>query len=52
MPNVKGEDMGLPTSRVNASSPWMMASGKPNAHIMMPQAASMDDMPPPPPKPM
>ena len=53
MPNVKGEELGLPTSRVNASSPWMMASGKPNAHIMMPQAASMDDMPPPPPpKPM
>jgi hypothetical protein len=53
MPNAKAEDLGLPTSRVNASSPWMMASGKPGAHIMMPQTASMDDMPPPPPpKPM
>lgn len=50
MPNVKGEDLGLPTKRVNASSPWMMRSGTPGAHIMMPQTASMDDMPPPPPK--
>ena len=50
MPNVKGEDLGLPTTRMNASSPWMMASGKPGAHIMMPQTASMDDQPPPPPK--
>ena len=50
MPNVKGEDLGLPTKRMNASSPWMMNSGKPGAHIMMPQTASMDDMPPPPPK--
>ena len=50
MPNVTGEALGLPTKRMNASSPWMMASGKPNAHIMMPQTASMDDMPPPPPK--
>ncbi len=50
MPNVKGEDMGLPTMRVNASSPWMMRSGTPGAHIMMPQTASMEDMPPPPPK--
>ena len=47
MPNVKGEDLGLPTMRVNASSPWMMRSGTPGAHIMMPQTASMDDMPPP-----
>lgn len=47
MPNVKGEDLGLPTERVNASSPWMMRSGTPGAHIMMPQTASMDDMPPP-----
>ncbi|MGH9810360.1 MAG: hypothetical protein ACRD9W_24450 [Terriglobia bacterium] len=52
MPNVKGEDLGLPTKRMNASSPWMMRSGTPGAHIMMPQTASMDDMPPPPPKPM
>ena len=52
MPNVKGEDLGLPTKRMNASSPWMMRSGEPGAHIMMPQTASMDDMPPPPPKPM
>jgi hypothetical protein len=50
MPNVKGEDLGLPTARMNASSPWMMNSGKPGAHIMMPQTASMDDQPPPPPK--
>ena len=50
MPNVKGEDLGLPVKRVNASSPWMMRSGTPGAHIMMPQTASMDDMPPPPPK--
>jgi hypothetical protein len=50
MPNVKGEDLGLPTMRVNASSPWMMRSGTPGAHIMMPQTASMDEMPPPPPK--
>jgi hypothetical protein len=50
MPNVKGEDLGLPTKRMNASSPWMMRSGTPGAHIMMPQTASMDDMPPPPPK--
>lgn len=50
MPNVKGEDVGLPTKRMNASSPWMMRSGTPGAHIMMPQTASMDDMPPPPPK--
>ncbi len=48
MPNVKGEDMGLPTKRMNASSPWMMRSGTPGAHIMMPQSASMDEMPPPP----
>ncbi|MGH6828175.1 MAG: hypothetical protein ACREFW_04625 [Rhizomicrobium sp.] len=48
MPNVKGEDVGLPTKRMNASSPWMMRSGTPGAHIMMPQTASMDDMPPPP----
>ena len=48
MPNVKGEDLGLPTKRVNASSPWMMRSGTPGAHIMMPQSASMDEMPPPP----
>jgi hypothetical protein len=52
MPNVKGEDLGLPTKRMNASSPWMMRSGTAGAHIMMPQTASMDDMPPPPPKPM
>ena len=52
MPNVKGEDLGLPVKRMNASSPWMMRSGTPGAHIMMPQTASMDDMPPPPPKPM
>jgi hypothetical protein len=52
MPNVKGEDLGLPTTRMNASSPWMMRSGTPGAHIMMPQTASMDDMPPPPPKKM
>ena len=52
MPNVKGEDLGLPTKRMNASSPWMMRSGTPGAHIMMPQTASMDEMPPPPPKPM
>ena len=52
MPNVKGEDLGLPTKRMNASSPWMMRSGTPGAHIMMPQTASMDDMPPPPPKAM
>jgi hypothetical protein len=52
MPNVKGEDLGLPTSRMNTSSPWMMRSGTPAAHIMMPQTANMDDMPPPPPKPM
>jgi hypothetical protein len=52
MPNVKGEDLGLPTKRMNASSPWMMRSGTPGAHIMMPQSASMDEMPPPPPKPM
>ena len=50
MPNVKGEDLGLPTKRMNASSPWMMRSGTPGAHIMMPQTASMDEMPPPPPK--
>jgi hypothetical protein len=50
MPNVKGEDLGLPTKRMNASSPWMMRSGTPGAHIMMPQTASMDDQPPPPPK--
>ena len=50
MPNVKGEDLGLPTKRMNASSPWMMRSGTAGAHIMMPQTASMDDMPPPPPK--
>jgi len=50
MPNVKGEDLGLPTKRMNTSSPWMMRSGTPGAHIMMPQTASMDDMPPPPPK--
>ena len=47
MPNVKGEDLGLPTMRVNASSPWMMRSGTAGAHIMMPQTASMDEMPPP-----
>jgi len=52
MPNVKGEDLGLPTTRMNASSPWMMRSGTPGAHIMMPQTASMDDQPPPPPKKM
>lgn len=52
MPNVKGEDLGLPTKRMNASSPWMMRSGTPGAHIMMPQTASMDEMPPPPPKKM
>jgi hypothetical protein len=52
MPNTKGEDLGLPTKRMNASSPWMMRSGEPGAHIMMPQTANMDDMPPPPPKPM
>jgi len=50
MPNVKGEDLGLPTKRMNASSPWMMRSGTPGAHIMMPQTASMNDEPPPPPK--
>jgi len=52
MPNVNGESLGLPTKRVNASSPWMMHSGEAGAHIMMPQTASMDDMPPPPPKSM
>lgn len=52
MPNVKGETLGLPTKRMNTASPWMMRSGEPGAHIMMPQTANMDDMPPPPPKPM
>jgi hypothetical protein len=47
MPNAKAEDLGLPPKRVNASSPWMMLSGTPSAHIMMPQTASMEDMPPP-----
>lgn len=48
MPNVKGEELGLPTSRVNSSSPWMMFSGKVYAHVMLPQSASMDDKPPAP----
>jgi hypothetical protein len=47
MPNANAEKLGLPTERVNASSPWMMRSGTPNAHIMMPQTASMDETPPP-----
>ena len=48
MPNANAAQLGLPTTRVNASSPWMMRSGTVGAHIMMPQTASMDDMPPPP----
>jgi hypothetical protein len=47
MPNANAEKLGLPSERVNASSPWMMLSGTPNAHIMMPQTASMEDAPPP-----
>ena len=41
MPNAKAEDLGLPTKRGNGS-PWMMLSGTPNAHIMIPQTASMN----------
>lgn len=48
VPGQTGEDLAMPTKRVNASSPWMMYSGQAGAHIMMPQSASMDDMPPPP----
>jgi len=38
MPNVKAEDLGLPV-KAGGGSPWMMRSGTPGAHIMMPQAA-------------
>lgn len=48
VPGQTGEDLAMPTKRVNSSSPWMMYSGQAGAHIMMPQSASMDDMPPPP----
>ena len=47
IPNAKAEDLGLPAKRVNSTSPWMMLSGTPRAHIMMPQTASMDELPPP-----
>ncbi len=36
VPNAKAEDLGLPT-KAGKGSPWMMASGTPGAHIMMPQ---------------
>jgi hypothetical protein len=38
MPNMKAEDLGLPV-KGGGGGPWMMNSGKPGAHIMMPQAA-------------
>lgn len=41
MPNAKAEDLGLPTKRGNGT-PWMMRSGTPQAHIMIPQAGDMD----------
>jgi len=36
MPNMKAEDLGLPV-KAGKGTPWMMNSGKPGAHIMMPQ---------------
>ena len=41
LPNAKAEDLGLPTKRGHGS-PWMMLSGTPNAHIMVPQMTSMN----------
>jgi hypothetical protein len=41
MPNAKAEDLGLPTEKGNGT-PWMMRSGTPQAHIMIPQAGDMD----------
>ena len=41
MPNAKAENLGLPTERGNGT-PWMMRSGTPQAHIMIPQVADMD----------
>lgn len=40
LPNAKAENLGLPTKRGHGS-PWMMLSGTPNAHIMIPQMTSM-----------
>ena len=46
VPNAKAEDLGLPTKGAQGS-PWMMASGTPGAHIMMPQTeASLAAAPP------
>jgi hypothetical protein len=48
VPNQTGESLAISTKRVNSSSPWIMYSGQAGAHIMMPQSASMDEMPPAP----
>ena len=40
MPNMKAEDLGLPTER-GQGTPWMMRSGTPGAHVMMPQSAPL-----------
>ncbi len=36
LPNAKAEDLGLPT-KPGQGSPWMMLSGTPRAHVMLPQ---------------
>lgn len=36
LPNAKAESLGLPTKQANGS-PWMMFSGTPRAHVMIPQ---------------
>jgi len=36
LPNAKAESLGLPTKPGNGS-PWMMMSGTPSAHVMIPQ---------------
>ncbi|MGH6828685.1 MAG: hypothetical protein ACREFW_07230 [Rhizomicrobium sp.] len=41
MPDVKADTVGLPTAAANGQ-PWMMRSGAPQAHLMVPLKGSMN----------
>jgi hypothetical protein len=46
VPNATAESLGLPT-KAGRGSPWMMLSGTPGAHVMMPQTEASLAAPPP-----
>jgi hypothetical protein len=52
VPGMTAEETGLPTKPTAAGTPWLMRAGTPGAHIHLPQAASMDETKPLPPRAM